>query len=74
MDDDRPDYREEHIPDVVIEHWLGSTATAILFRQAAYSNPVLFAEFFRDGKRWGVSKEDLAQWAGTRGTVRVTNT
>ncbi len=43
-------------------------------RQAAYSNPVLFAEFFRDGKRWGVSKEDLAQWAGTRGTVRVTNT
>ena len=69
MDDDKPDYREEHIPAVVIEHWLREYGDSDPVRQAAYSNPVLFAEFFRDGKRWGVSKEDLASIRGAAGSV-----
>ncbi len=65
MDDDKPGYLEEHIPDVVIEHFLREYGDSDPVHQAAYSNPLLFAEFFRDGERWGICKKDLAQWAGT---------
>lgn len=56
---------EEHIPDGVIEYWLYEHGGTDPARAVAHGNPVLYAELWVDGRRWGVSRRDLARWAGT---------
>lgn len=65
------DLEGDHIPDVVIEYWLSEWDDSNPAEEAAYRNPVLFKEFYDDGERWGIYREDLAQWVGAawRGTA-----
>ena len=63
--DELHDLDGDHIPDVVIEYFLNACDDSDPAEKAAYRNPAIFKEFYDDGERWDISRDDLAQYAGT---------